>query len=144
MPPKGGILKSHRLSVRLSVCASPLHSCPVCSFVIHWGILKKLDTNVYHIKTMCRGWGSCPFVRPHLHNDHVHTVSFSCMDFEITMHKCLSHDNDVSRLRTTSLFKGQGHTCGLILKVHAITIRDCRFTHLCPDYHFVMHRRILK
>jgi hypothetical protein len=45
-------------------------------------------------------------------------------------HACLSpltHDNVVSPQKTTSIFKGQGHT--YILKVHAITIRDYKYTY---------------
>jgi hypothetical protein len=38
---------------------------------------------------------------------------------------------------TLPFFKGQGHT--YIFKVYAMTIRDYRYKHSCPDYNFVLH-----
>jgi hypothetical protein len=89
MPPKGGILKSHCLSV----CVSPLHLCP--DFVIHWGILKKLGTNVYHMKTMShvqesglylKGQGHTDILKFHIIIIRVNRYKHSCPDCNFVMH----------------------------------------------------------
>jgi hypothetical protein len=55
----------------------------------------------------------CPSVLPHLHNNHVQTVTFPCISgywnnvvqsFKLFL-PMLSHDNVVSVLRTTSLLQ---------------------------------------
>jgi hypothetical protein len=148
MPPKGDILKSHRLAVRQNFI--PVRTVTLSYIERFW--------NVYNIKTIVRvqeprlylrGQGHTIVLKFHIIAIRVKWYTHFCPDCNFVMpqmiknrHTCLPHQDNVLRRRITSLLQRSSHTNILKFNIYWSQL-EIIGTHN-PVRNFVMYHRILE